>query len=115
MRSSIYLIIFLLLLVGIALACTREKRTKYAGYEYQQTFCSDPWGYGTTDSLTLRKFIRYMDSVGVYVASASLDSAKTPEVCNACPCKSGKLFRLTTFDDAQEDTRLKSYNFVRQP
>lgn len=102
-------------LVFLFAASCKKETMKYAGYEYQQTFCSDPWGHADIDSVTLKRFVRYMDSVGVYVASASLDSLNAPQACNGCFCKTGKVFRLSTFDDAEDDVQLKAYSFVRRP
>jgi hypothetical protein len=110
---KLYAFFAAVLVLFFAISCKKETM-RYAAYEYQQTFCSDPWSHADVDSVTLRRFVRYMDSIGVYVASASLDSVNAPQVCNGCFCKTGKVFRLSTFDEAEDDARLKSYNFVRQ-
>jgi hypothetical protein len=97
------------------LACRKEKKPPTATHTYRQTQCADPWGYGSNDSQTLRLFNRFMDSVGVRITAASLDSVSRPQPCLSCMCLSGKQFNLSAHQSARTDSILQRYQFVRVP
>lgn len=93
--------------------CVKEEPIgdKYITLSYLQTYCSDPWGIQPEDSLTLKKFGVYIDSLKLYAASVELKPVNAPDMCMACTCKSGKVFYVTTFDDAYMTNKFKALGF----
>lgn len=101
----------LMLGVGIFFSCKREQVVgdRYTTLEYKQTYCADPWGYGTTDSITLVKLVHYFDSLQLYVAGTNIQFTSAPDVCSACTCKTGKTLYLSTFENLA--SRFAAYGF----
>ncbi len=89
-----------LLLVFIAMACTRETLIgdKYVTFAYSQTGCADPWGSQPSDSLTLVKVADYLTAANLYIASLGIRADGTTEICQACSCKTGKVIYVSTLD-----------------
>jgi hypothetical protein len=93
---------FLLLLLVIALfACKNEKiiQDNYITLAYKQTQCADAWATGATDSITVLNVSNYLNAQNVYIASLNIKQVNTPDLCNACICKTGKIIYVTTFDN----------------
>lgn len=88
----------LALLLTIVLFSCEKEHMKYTTVYYQQTYCSDPWPTGTTDSLTLVNVAHFIDSIGVYIASLGIRQDHPADACTACACKTGKVIYLTTFE-----------------
>ncbi|HQD08507.1 MAG TPA: hypothetical protein PLQ65_02505 [Flavihumibacter sp.] len=93
-------IIYGLLAIISTAACRKTEMIadKYITLSYHQTFCSDPWTAGTTESSTLVEVARYLHAKGLYTASLRIDLTGTPEVCSACICKTGKIISVSTLD-----------------
>ncbi len=103
----------LLLCLAVA-ACKRETviGDKYASFSYALTACADPWP-GSTDSATLVKNIgNYLSNEkNIYIASIHISFDGTQEICHACPCKTGGILHVTSFDDEVMRERLSALGF----
>lgn len=101
-------IALLLLLLGIS--CKKAlMEDKYATLAYEQTYCSDPWTNGPNDTITVNNVVHYFDSVGLYVAGASISIVNPAQVCQACSCKTGKVIYVSTFANLKD--QFAQYNF----
>ncbi len=91
MRTLLILVPFLM---AATFACNKSEKkigeNEYVTLSYKQTSCSDPWMNTGSDSLTLVNVASYLNSSGLYVASLNIKFDGSPEVCLACPCKTGK-------------------------
>lgn len=111
MNISIGLTLTVILVAGVLVSCKRDQAIggRYTTLEYKQTYCADPWGYGSTDSLTLVKMVHYFDSLQLYVAGTAINFTAAPDACSACTCKTGKTIYLSTFENLA--TRYAAYGF----
>ncbi len=71
---------------------------KFVTLSYSQTYCSDAWVTGSNDSLTRINVVNYLKSKNLDVYSLDIQLKNSPETCNACSCKTGKLIFVTIFD-----------------
>jgi hypothetical protein len=78
-------------------ACKKHHDIEYVSLTYKQTYCSDPWKTGPSDSVTLQNVSHYLDSMGLYVSSLYMQQVDRPAICFACSCTTGKVIYLTTF------------------
>jgi hypothetical protein len=87
---------FLLITSG----CTKEPigKHEYLNFYYKQTSCADPWGLGSSDSLTLVKVANYLNSSNLYIASLTIRNDDIAEMCLACTCKTGKTIYASTLN-----------------
>ncbi len=89
MKANLSILFFCLLTLGFT-SC--EKRRFDEEILYEQTLCSDAWGYGGTDSQTTDKMIEYLEGKGVKIKDARITAERSAFVCEACTCKSGRVF-----------------------
>ncbi len=98
MRTNFILIISIAVVIT---ACNKSAPIgddEYVTLSYKQTFCSDPWATGSTDSLTLVNVAEYLNSEDLYIASLSIKQDSSPEMCYACTCKTGKTIFVSTLN-----------------
>ena len=89
-----------LVIVIFFFSCFKEPVIKdtVREYVYKQTYCADPWGYGSTDSLTGVRLLHYLDSAQLTVPLMGVlvkRVIQTGVSCQACHCISGKEIYLT--------------------
>ena len=89
MKTNRVILFFCLVTLGFT-SC--EKRRFDEEVFYEQTFCSDDWGYGRTDSETTDKMVDYLKNEGVKIKDARITTERGPDGCYACTCKSGRVF-----------------------
>lgn len=66
--------------------------------QYEQTGCTDKWGYGFAgnDAETKAKLGNFLDSLGIVYSDLRLEKLNAGDPCDACFCKTGKVFTLST-------------------
>lgn len=104
-----------LVLIFLAAACKKDDvdgDVRYAHFKYAQTQCADPWPSGATDVTTVLNAKRYLDSMNATAVTLKLSTDGTAEVCNACSCKTGKVFHATTTED--KAAKFLAIGFVRE-
>lgn len=88
---------------------------KQTSLRYQQTQCADVWGYGNSDSATLKMVYRYLDSMGLLDRTSRFfiqtDTTKLIK-CLSCDCPSGKLIWLLARTDSLNADRLERLRLV---
>lgn len=57
---------------------------------YNQTYCSDPWGYADNNNDLADKIGDYLNAENIEIFDIKIDNKGTPQLCNACMCLSGK-------------------------
>lgn len=89
MKANRVILILCLLVLSLA-GCGKYRFDQEVFYE--QTFCSDVWRYGNTDAKTLGQMVAFLDKNGVKIRDARLVAERSPDGCEACTCKSGRVF-----------------------
>lgn len=60
--------------------------------EYQETACFDPWfGNNTKAEETPEEVEEFLKEEGIKVFEVKINSGGTPEACDACHCKTGRI------------------------
>lgn len=99
--------IFAILITLGAVACTTEKKVTL---QYDQTWCTDKWGYGQTDEETVTKLKTYLLSKGITVGNINFTIAPQDYMaCKACYCPSGRKFVITI--NKSDADKLKAEGF----
>jgi hypothetical protein len=83
---------------------------KHTSLKYQQTQCADVWGYGNTDSATIKMVYRYIDSLGLLDKTSRFFINKdTPQLnnCASCTCASGKLIWFVNSTELLDSARIQ--------
>jgi hypothetical protein len=89
------LLVALILLTLAACIKERTRNDPFSTYIYAETYCSDPWERGATDSLTLRNLSTYLTTHRIDFRTVGIQKTDAPEVCNACSCKTGNRLSVT--------------------
>jgi hypothetical protein len=83
---------------------------KKTSLKYIQTQCADVWGYGNTDSATIKMAYRYLDSLGLLDQTSwftiNNDIAQLNN-CTSCTCASGKLIWLINSTELLDSVRIQ--------
>lgn len=79
------------------IACQKEPLdgNHFTTYTYAETQCSDPWGRGTTDSLTMQNLSAYLTAHRIDFLTLGIQKTDSTQVCNACTCKTGNQLSVT--------------------
>ena len=95
-------------IVLMAVTCNKDNAEidQYITLSYKQTYCADPWQTATTDELTLKNVADYLNGADLYLAGLNIKQDSTPDVCNACSCKTGKTIYVSTLNS---ETLIKKY------
>ncbi len=103
-----------LLLIVLLTACKGpvDGDIQYANFKYAQTQCADPWPNGDTDAKTAANAKHYLDSLGAFSMKVELQADNAGEICNACTCKTGKVFHA--FSTENKAARFEAMGFVRE-
>ena len=82
--------------------------------QYDQTACTDKWGYGIAgnDEETKAKLGIYLDSLRIVYSDLRLEKLNAGDQCDACFCKTGKVFTLKT--TAKYTKQLEALGFKRK-
>jgi hypothetical protein len=111
MRTSLIFIIILGLTIS---ACKKDSRIgdkEFVTLSYQQTYCSDPWETGSSDSLTLVQVAGYLQAADILISGLSIKPDGTEEFCYACSCKTGNVIYLSTLNSEALKEKLKRIGF----
>lgn len=89
MKKIFLFIFFGLILLNFSCSKDDEGSNEYISVLYNQTYCSDPWGY-SNDKLELANKVRdYFITENIEVFDVKVDNKGTAQDCNACMCLSG--------------------------
>ncbi|MGF1560438.1 MAG: hypothetical protein ACFCUL_15230 [Flavobacteriaceae bacterium] len=104
---------FLFAFIGIALlSCSNDDNLNNDVFVlYNQTYCSDPWGYGDDNNELADKIKNYFNAENIEISNLTIDNNGTgaPQLCNACFCLSGK--RIIGKVGRQDLDNIKEYGF----
>lgn len=106
--------ISILLIAVSVFSCTKTKsigEDEYVTLSYDQTFCADPWGADSNDTITLNQVSHYLDSVDLYIAALNIQNVTSPETCFACSCKTGKKIYVSTLNSETLKEKYKLLGF----
>ena len=109
-------VIFYLILLTVY-SCSKKDpigKDEYANFYYEQTFCSDPWQVGSTDSITLENVAAYLDGQDLYLSDLSIKQTGVAETCYACTCKTGKTIYVSTLNSPTLKAAYTDLGFKQQ-
>ncbi len=89
--KSIILSVFVVLFVA---GCYKHDTNTVM--QYEQTWCTDKWGYGSNDEETKMKLGNYLNALGINYSDLRFEKLNAEEGCKACFCKTGKVFSFRT-------------------
>lgn len=100
--SKFQLVVFLAILVSI-FGCEKDKdilkkcNCKSSNAKtcivYEQTYCADPWGQDSEDDeILINNLKEHFDHLDVVLYDIGIDEKGIGQGCDACHCKSGKIF-----------------------
>lgn len=115
-NMKIKLAIFYIVFFAV-FACSKKgpiEKDEYTRFYYEQTFCSDPWQTGSTDSITLENVAAYLNEHDLYVAGLSIKQTGAAETCYACTCKTGKTIYVSTLNSNSLKEAYISLGFKQQ-
>jgi hypothetical protein len=104
------------LIAVIIASCKKEKligEDEYVTLSYHQTYCTDLWATGSTDSITLRNLANYLTDANLYVASLYINQETSGEMCQACTCKTGKVIYVSTLNSDSLKVRYAGIGFKK--
>ncbi|WP_424000875.1 hypothetical protein [Maribacter sp. IgM3_T14_3] len=101
----------LIVLIGVnLLSCSNDDNSSVDDFVlYNQTFCSDPWGYGADDNELKDNINNFFEEENIVISNLRIDNNGTVELCNACTCLSGKRIILNV--SPQDLDSIKKYGF----
>lgn len=79
---------------------------------YQQTYCADPWGGAQTPQQLETVAAAYLQQQNIVATDVSAAAKNSPQVCNACQCKSGVV--LDAYVRQQDVAAVLALGFVRK-
>ena len=101
----------LLAFIGLAfLSCSNDDDSN-EGFSvlYNQTYCSDPWGYDDDNNILVDKIRNYFKAENIEISNVKIDNKGTIQLCNACICLSGK--RIIVKVSEQDLNSIKEFGF----
>ena len=101
----------LLAFIGLTfLSCSNDDDSKEDVFVlYNQTNCSDPWGYSDDNNELADKINNYLKAENIEISNVTIDNNGTAISCNACFCLSGK--RIIGKVSRQDLNNIKEYGF----
>ncbi|MBY0476443.1 MAG: hypothetical protein K2Q24_02265 [Chitinophagaceae bacterium] len=106
----------IIMLIAVAVFIFTGCVKKGAGLvmQYNQTACTDKWGYGIAenDEETKAKLGIYLDSLNIAYSDLRLEKLNAGDQCDACFCKTGKVFTLKT--TIQYKNQLEALGFKKK-
>ena len=101
----------LLIFIGITfLSCSNDDvLDKDVLVLYNQTHCSDPWGYADNDNILVEKISSYFKTKNIEIFNVEIDNKGTTQICSACACLSGK--RIITKVNKNDLNSIKEIGF----
>ncbi|ASV30437.1 hypothetical protein [Maribacter cobaltidurans] len=76
---------------------------------YNQTNCSDPWGYSDDNKELEDKINNYLKEENIEISNVTINNDGTAISCNACFCLSGK--RIVGKVSRQDLESIKEFGF----
>lgn len=99
-----------LIFIGIAfLSCSKDDSNEGFFVLYNQTYCSDPWGYAEDNNKLATKIKSYFKSENIEIFNLNFDNKGISEDCFACSCISGK--RIIAKINKNDLDHFKEYGF----
>lgn len=88
--QKILLCIFCSLIV-LNYSCSKKDDgpDEYLSVFYNQTSCSDPWGYSNDKDELANKVQEFFTTENIEIYDVKFDNKGTAQLCNACTCLSG--------------------------
>lgn len=80
----------LILFLGILTLSSCEKTTNTTWVYYNETYCADPWEQANVSKEEKKNnIVKYFKEQGIKIYAIEILNDGTPEMCEACHCKSG--------------------------
>ena len=73
--------------------CPTESMDTLTCVLYEQTGCSDPWGYHEKDNQLINQLEVYFLNLGVNLQNVDIEDGGEQQSCLACHCTTGRVFK----------------------
>lgn len=98
-RSNKVLLYFAILGINLIVGCEGESESNLISVFYNETQCSDPWGFSNEDPQLIENLEVYFDSLNVTLFEIEIVDLDLQIVCSACDCPSGRRINALVEDD----------------
>lgn len=98
-------------LVLLNFSCSKDddESSEYISVLYNQTYCSDQWGYSKNKDELANKVRDYFNTENIEIFDVKFDDKGTAQLCNACTCLSGT--RIIIKVNRNDLNSIKEYGF----
>lgn len=111
MKQLYLLLIFLPVLWGCSKIPGSGDKMPENVYLYNQTQCSDKWGYGQADGEMAKKLKTYLESKQITVISITITSPPGDMVvCQACSCSTGRVFKVVVAESDLDKLKAEGFH-----